>query len=331
MSKIFVTGASGFIAKHIVKELLDAGHQVVASVRSQNRVHELDALFPDALSYVFLDLLDDAGWDTAMIGCDALIHTASPFPLENPADPNVLIKPAVEGTKRALKGAKAAGITRVVLTSSIVAIYKDKAKPKSAPSTEANWTSVELPAVTAYEASKTLAEQAAWDFVKENPSIALTSINPGLVAGPALDTRFGTSLDLIARIMKGTDPLAPPMEIGIVDVRDVARLHVQALTLDATKGERFAAVAGTKSFRDIGRILKTWDDTLTPADKVAPTLLLKALAIFMPELKTVVKGLGYNMHVSATKAENTFDMTFKSPEEAIVAAGQSIKEAGKAQ
>ena len=207
MTKVFVTGASGFIAKHILRELLENEYQVRASVRSDGRKDELQALFPDAaLEFATLDLTRDDGWQDALKGCDVLIHTASPFPLTEPKDPQDLIRPAVDGTLRAMHAAKDAGIKRVVLTSSCAAIYKQADKPKMSPSDETNWTSPDEPSVGAYEASKTLAERAAWDFAAENPDIALTTINPGAVFGPPMDARYGSSLELVEQLMTGKVP-----------------------------------------------------------------------------------------------------------------------------
>ena len=210
MTKVLLTGASGFIAKHILRELLENGYEVRASIRSEKRKSELEALFPDAkIEFVFLDLAKDEGWAEALNGMDVLVHTASPFPFSQPKDPQELIRPAVDGTLRALNAAKAAGIKRVILTSSCVAIYKDASKPVTESSGESNWTTPDDPSVNAYEASKTLAEKAAWDFVAENPEIALTTINPGIVLGPAMDKNYGTSLNIVEQMMTGKMPMVP--------------------------------------------------------------------------------------------------------------------------
>jgi dihydroflavonol-4-reductase len=251
MTKVFLTGASGFIAKHILRELFEKGYDVRASVRSEKRKEELQALFPDAtFEFAMLDLSSDDGWAEALEGCDVLMHTASPFPLSEPKDPQDLIRPAVDGTLRAMKAAEAAGIKRVILTSSCAAIYKQADKPKATPSDETNWTTPDDPSVGAYEASKTLAEKAAWDFVAEHPDMALTTINPGAVFGPPMDGRFGASLELVEQLMTGKIPMAPPTDMVTVDVRDVARMHVAAIELEATKGERFAAVSARTLCRD---------------------------------------------------------------------------------
>jgi dihydroflavonol-4-reductase len=326
MTKVFVTGASGFIAKHILRELLEKGYDLRASVRSEKRKAELEALFPEAkLEFAFLDLNKDEGWAEAMQGCDVLIHTASPFPMGDPKDPQELIRPAVDGTLRAMNAAKAAGITRVILTSSNAAIYKDASKPKEAPSDETNWTTADADFVTAYEASKTLAERAAWDFVAEHPEIALTSINPGAVFGPPMDGRFGTSLEIVERLMSGKDPFAPPFELRVVDVRDVAMLHVAAIDLEAAKGERFSATAGMMSFLGMANVLREWDPSLKMVTRVAPTWLLRVLSLFMPEIKSVLKGLGRNLSVPGDEAEATFGFKFIPAKEALIASAEVMK------
>lgn len=325
MTKVFVTGASGFIAKHILRELFEKGYTVRASVRSEARKAELEALFPEAsMEFAFLDLSQDDGWNDAMKGCDVLMHTASPFPLAEPKDPQDLIRPAVDGTLRALKAARAAGINRVILTSSNAAIYKDASKPREAASDERNWTSPDEPGVGAYEASKTLAERKAWDFVAENPDMVLTTINPGAVFGPAMDARYGTSLQLVERMMSGKDPIAPPMELPLVDVRDVAMMHVAAIDLEAAKGERFSATSETRRFVDMCRILKDWDPSLKAATKEAPVWLLRVLAVFMADAKLVVANVGRNLAVSGAKAEATFDFTFIPAKDALIASAESI-------
>ncbi|MEM8730834.1 MAG: aldehyde reductase [Pseudomonadota bacterium] len=326
MTKVFVTGASGFIAKHILRELFEKGYEVRASVRSQARQAELEALFPDQpIEFAFLDLTKDDGWTEAMEGCDVLIHTASPFPMAEPDNPDDLIRPAVDGTLRAMRAAKAVGINRVILTSSNAAIYKEASKPKDAPSDESNWTTPDDPSVGAYEASKTLAERAAWDFVGRYPEIALTTINPGAVFGPPMDARYGTSLELVERLMSGQDPFNPPMGLPMVDVRDVAMMHVAAIDMEAAKGERFSAASETLTFAELARILKEWDPSLKTATRVAPAWLMRFMALFMADIKPVVANIGRNLAVSGAKAEKTFGFTFIPARDSVIASGEAIK------
>ncbi len=326
MTKVFVTGASGFIAKHILRELLEKGYQVRASIRSDGRKAEIEALFPEAdIEFAYLDLNKDEGWNDAMLGCHVLMHTASPFPMGEPKDPQSLIRPAVDGTLRALKAAKAAGVKRVILTSSCAAIYKDASKPKGAPSDERNWTSPYDPSVGAYEASKTLAEKAAWDFVAENPDMVLTTINPGGVFGPSMDQNYGTSLEIVEQMMTGKLPIAPPMDLPLVDVRDVAKMHVAAIDLADAKGQRFAAASNTLRFVEIGKVLKAWDSSLKAPARELPQWMVKILGRFVPDLKPILANLGRNLAVSGNKAERTFGFKFIPAEDALIASAESVR------
>lgn len=326
MKKVLVTGASGFIAKHIVRELLDKGYEVRGSIRSEKRQAEIEELFPDAnIEFVELDLLEDDGWDEALEGVDVLMHTASPFPNGSPDDPQVLIRPAVDGTLRALRAAKAAGVNRVILTSSCAAIYKDSAKAPEQQSTEENWTDPDASFVTAYEASKTLAERAAWDFADEN-SLDLTTINPGAVLGPAMDPNYGTSLELIEQLLDGQIPLLPNINLPVVDVRDVAHMHVNAIDNDETIGERFAANAGALSMIELANPLAAaYPDKKVPS-RVAPNFLLKLVARFEKSLAQVVDNVGRNGDVEASKAERVMGFTYIPSVDSALASAEYIVE-----
>jgi dihydroflavonol-4-reductase len=319
MTTVLVTGASGFIAKHIVRELLENDYSVKATVRSDRGRDQLVALFPDAgLDFVRVDLLADAGWDDAMAGVDVLMHTASPFPDSEPKDPQELIAPAVEGTLRALRAAQRAGVTRVVLTSSCAAIYKDSSKPPMQRSKRENWTDPEGPATSAYEASKTLAERAAWDFVAEHPEMTLTTINPGAVFGVPMDEHYGTSLAYAERILKGTDPAYPNMSMPVVDVRDVARMHVSALQHD-TAGQRFPANAEALTMVEMARVLKSAYPDRKISTRQAPDFVVKAMALFVPLMRTVASNLGRNLDVDATDGPRVMGFAYTPARDSLLA------------
>ncbi len=327
MKKVLVTGASGFIAKHIVKDLLEAGHQVRASVRSDKRQAEIAALFPEAgsnLEFVRLDLTADEGWSDALAGVDVLMHTASPFPGEQPDDPQELIRPAVDGTMRALKAAKAAGVERVILTSSVAAVYKDPSASSTASLDEHNWTDPNASNVTAYEASKTLAERAAWDFVADNPEMKLTTVNPGGVLGPALDANYGTSLELLERVLDGTDPMVPNLTFSFVDVRDVAKIHVAAMDRPESIGERYIAVAGMMSMPEAAKMLAAEFPDRKIATRVAPDWLIKFMARFMPVLKSLADSLGRTSTVDGSKAAKEFGFDYIPVRQATLDAARFI-------
>jgi dihydroflavonol-4-reductase len=230
---VLLTGVSGFIAKHVALKLLNAGYDVRGTLRQLDRANEVHAaLAPHLLeqagqlTLVQADLEADAGWAEAMAGVSAVVHTASPFPITQPKNPQELIRPAVEGTRRVLAAAAAAGVKRIVLTSSVAAVV-DLSKGEHLQD-EADWCDPSKDTVTAYEKSKTLAERAAWELAKAR-GLALTTINPGFVLGPPLDEHYGSSLGLVERFLKGKDPMVPPMGLAIVDVRDVAEMHLRAL------------------------------------------------------------------------------------------------------
>lgn len=325
-SKVLVTGASGFIGKHIVRELLENGYPVRGSVRSDKREAEVRALFDSAdLEFVHLDLNSDDGWAEALDGVDMLIHSASPIPAEEPKDPQVLIRPAVDGTRRALKAAEAAGVHRIVLTSSCAAIYKDSAKPPAQVSTAANWTDPDADYVTGYEASKTLAEKAAWDFVADHPEMQLTTINPGVVFGPALDPNYGTSLEIVEQFLDGKFPMCPDMNVPAVDVRDVARCHVEALSTPESIGNRYPLNAGAVTFLGMAKTLsEAFPDKKIPI-RSAPNWLVKVMAVFIPLMKTVAMNLGRNSDVEAGEAEQAFGFTYVPRDEALLEAARYIE------
>jgi dihydroflavonol-4-reductase len=322
MTTVLLTGASGYIGKHIALHLLNQGYEVRASVRSLSKSDEvrravlpllLDSSNLDSpLTFVELDLEKDSGWDSALKGIDVLMHTASPFPLTSPKDENDLIRPAVEGTLRALRAAKNVGVNRVILTSSVAAIYGSELPSGALSYDETMWTDVEHPVGRVpYTKSKTLAEKAAWDFIKSDaPEIALTTINPVLVLGAPLDKNFGSSISLVERVLSGSDPMLPDLKFAIVDVRDVAKMHVDAIKNENTKGERIIASSETRSFVEIAKLLKS----VYPKSKVksaqAPTFMIRLLSLFDGSIKSILPQLGKPMNVSGAKAQRILSINF---------------------
>jgi len=322
MTKVLLTGASGYIGKHITLQLLNQGYEVRASVRNLSKSSEVrEAVAPlvldsskldSRLTFVELDLEKDSGWSEALNGVDVLMHTASPFPLASPKDENELIRPAVEGTLRALRAAKSAGVKRVILTASVAAIYGRELPVGAETYDETMWTDVNHPVGrVAYTKSKTLAERAAWDFIKnEAPEIALTTINPVLVVGAPLDKNFGSSISLIERVLQGKDPMLPDLNFALVDVRDVATMHIAAIGNDATKGERLIASSETRSFIEIAKFMKANYPTSKVKIKQAPTFLIKLLSLFDGSIKLILPQLGKPMNVNNTKAQRLLGIKF---------------------
>lgn len=322
MTRVLLTGASGYIGKHITLQLLNQGYEVRASVRKLSKssevrdavaLHLLDKSNLDSrLTFIELDLEKDSGWDAALNGIDVVMHTASPFPLTSPKDENDLIRPAVEGTLRALGAAKNAGVKRVILTSSVAAIYGRELTSGALAYDETMWTDVEHPVGrVAYTKSKTLAEKAAWDFIKsEAPEIALTTINPVLVLGAPLDKNFGSSISLVERVLNGSDPMLPDLKFAIVDVRDVAKMHVDAIKNENTKGERIIASSETRSFVEIAKLLKSFYPKSKVKSAQAPTFIIRLLSLFDGSIKPILPQLGKPMNVSGAKAQRLLNISF---------------------
>ncbi len=333
MDTVLLTGCSGFIAKHVALKLLNAGYNVRGTLRRLDRADEVRAavathltLGAGTLSFVQADLEADVGWAEAMAGVTAVMHTASPFPIAQPKDPAVLIRPAVEGTGRVLKAAAAAGVTRVVLTSSIVAIMNDN-KPGTLHD-EADWCDVNLPSTSPYAKSKTLAERAAWDLAK-SLGLQLTTVNPGLVVGPPLDEHYGSSLGLVERFLKGKDPMLPGIGFPVVDVRDVAEMHLRALQRPQTAGKRYIAAAGTMAMVDMGRTLKTTYPTRRIATREAPAFLLRLLSMFDSQIKSILPKIGTLDRVSNARAVQEMGMEFVSPKAALLASADWLVKNGR--
>ncbi|MCC0006889.1 MAG: aldehyde reductase [Hyphomicrobiaceae bacterium] len=332
---VLVTGATGFIAKHCIAELLRNGYRVRGTVRDPVRSAEnvkravaRAGVEASGIEIVAADLLKDEGWAAAAQGCRYMLHVASPFPITQPNSREELIAPARGGALRALTAATKAGIERVVLTSSTVAVMYGSGLPHGHIYTESDWTDTSRTDITPYIASKTLAEKATWDYVaKTQNAPELVVVNPGFVQGPALDPDLSTSLEVLQLMGKGAYPAAPRVEFPVVDVRDVAAIHVKAMTHPAAAGERFLATEGSASLFGIGRCIA--DELPDLKGKVPkfemPDLMVRALAVFDKRLRSVLPELGVVRRCDNTKARTVLGHTFRPPEEAIAAAARSLR------
>ena len=334
MELVLLTGASGFIAKHVALKLLNAGYSVRGTLRRLDRAEEVRAAIAPhlnqsagQLSFVQADLESDAGWAEAFEGVSALVHTASPFPISQPKDPAVLIRPAVEGTERVLKAAAAAGVERVILTSSVVAVINES--KLDTLQDEADWCDVHLPTTSAYGKSKTLAERTAWELAKTR-HLKLTTINPGFVLGPPLDGRYGSSIGFVERLLKGRDPMLPQYGLPVVDVRDVAEMHLRALEWPETAGRRYIAAAGSMTLADVGRLFKSLYPTRRIPTREAPRVIVRLLALTDPSVRAILPRLGHLERVSNARAVKELGMEFTAPKTALLVAADWLVKHGKA-
>jgi nucleoside-diphosphate-sugar epimerase len=348
-STVLVTGGSGFIGSHCIVQLLQAGHQVRTTVRKLTREPEVramvergidgagDAKTGERLSFFAADLEKDAGWSEAVAGCDYVLHVASPFPEHIPKDENELIVPAREGALRVLRAARDAGVKRVVLTSSFAAVgYGKPASAYGEAFDETSWTDPDGPGVQPYVKSKTLAERAAWDFIanaheNEGKQLELAVVNPVGVMGPPLGKDLSTSVLVVQRMMNGEIPGCPKAYIGLVDVRDVADLHVRAMTNPAAKGERFIAVAEDfPSMIEVARMIRArlGDAARRVPRFELPDFLVRLAALFDPTIKQVIPELGKRKNATNAKAKRVLGWNPRSNEESLVASVKGLTELG---
>jgi dihydroflavonol-4-reductase len=336
--RVLITGISGFIAKHCALELLNAGYQVRGTVRlpgARDSIRATLAKHADlaALEFVEADLLADEHWSAAVEGCSAVLHVASPFPSSQPKDENILIGPAVDGTLRVLRAAVAAGVQRFVQTSSTVAIMYGHPRERTAPYTEADWTNLDDPGVTAYAKSKTLAERAARDLVeKDRPGLHYASVNPGFVLGPALDRDVGASAEIIQMFLKGKYPACPRISFPCVDVRDVAKMHRLALETGAPSGGRYLAVSESIWMLDMARAIRA---SLGPFARKVPTRpmpdwVLRMIAIFDPVARQAVHDLGRWYGVDNSQTRRVLKMEFIPASKAAADMADSLVRLGLA-
>jgi len=326
MEKVLVTGATGFIGLHCIQQLLEQGYAVNGTLRSMQRESEVRESLEkhntssENLSLFPVDLMSDEGWDQAMESCDYLLHVASPFVLSNETE-EFFVKPAVEGALRALKFADKHNIKKVVLTSSFAAVGDTFDGTTSF--NETHWSDTSNDKMTFYSKSKTLAEKAAWDYVQENNvSFPLTVINPVGVLGPSLSDDVGISNSMILRMLNGSMPALAKIHIGIVDVRDVAKAHILAMKNDQSNGERFIVSEKEMWMSDIANVLNA--NGYKAPEKNMPNFLLKAMAMFKSDLKTISKMAGKQRDCNTTKAIDVLGWKPISAEESILAAAKQI-------
>lgn len=329
---VLVTGGTGFIAQHCILALLRRGYRVRTTVRQLAReaeVHEnlrnggVEA--GEQLSFLAADLADDQGWAAAAQGCVYVIHCASSTPSGSYLTDDDWIKPAVEGNLRVLRAARDAGVTRLVLTSAFGAVGCGH-PPAKRPFDERDWSNLDGN-LAPYQRSKTLAEIAAWDFIKrEGGQLEMAVVNPTTVLGPALGPDYSHSIRLIKEMLDGL-PGSPKLNSGFVDVRDLADLHLRAMTHPAAGGERFVAISGSSLWlSEVAAILR---GRLGPAGRhvstrTLPNWLMRAIALFSPKARQLLPLLGANLNASSAKAKSLLQWHPRLAEEAILATAESL-------
>ena len=309
---VLVTGGSGFLGGWCLIELLRRGYAVRTTVRDRSRESDLRAAIGpevdpgDALTVVAADLTDDAGWAEAAAGCDYVLHVASPFPPEQPKNPDELIVPAREGTRRVLGAALDAGVRRTVVTSSIAAIrLGEDSEPR--PLDERDWTDPDAPGLTPYVRSKAIAERAAWDMVDERGERErLAVVNPGAILGPVLSEDRSYSLEVVERMLTGM-PGVPKLGFNLVDVRDVVALELAAMAAPEAGGKRFIAVTEWLWMSQVSRILRErlGEQASKAPTRGVPNLAVRAMALFDRGLRSVVGDLGKRTEISSRRARET--------------------------
>lgn len=325
---VLVTGGSGFVGSHVVTRLLGEGYRVRTTVRSLSRAEDVRAMVAgssDRLEIVRADLSGDEGWTDAVAGCTYVLHVASPFPAAQPDDPDELIIPARDGALRVLRAARDAGVKRTVLTSSFAAV--GYSRNSGSDYDETDWTD---PADdnTPYVRSKAFAERAAWDFIEaEGGGLELSVINPSGIFGPLLGPYLSSSIGLVKGMLDGTMPVVPPVYFGVVDVRDVADIHLRAMTHPAAAGERFLASSGeTISLLQVARILAQHlgeAASRVPAKELTAEQVREA-ARSNPALREVVSQLGRIPVLHTEKARDILGWAPRDAQTTIVDTAKSL-------
>ena len=330
MKKVLLTGISGYIAMHCAKELLKRDYHINATVRNLDKVEDIKnalsalSLDVDKIQFFQADLLSDDNWEDAMADCEYVMHVASPYPLNQPKDENVLIKPAVEGTERVVSLAIKNNVKKIVLTSSVVAVSVGHTKKEYS---EEEWSFADKP-IAAYAKSKTLAEKKAWELIKSaNADTKLTVINPSGVIGPSLTSEISSTQLINAGLMNGRIPVNLPIHIGYVDVRDVALAHIKALENPNSDGER-SILSNTELWhKDVSKILK--DGGYKAPWLTISVPIAKFLANVVPALKGAKRFLGKDMVKNSTKAEDILGISYIDIKKSILDDAKSLTEFNK--
>lgn len=335
-SKILVTGANGFIAMHAIIHLLKNGYTVRGTVRAPQKTEHIRRVIQKHtdtadLELVIADLLKDESWEEAAHGCDFVLHLASPFPTAEPKDENELIAPARDGTLRVLHAAHAQGVRRVVFLSSIAAVTSGR-EGENRVFDEKDWSLLDKTPY-AYAKSKTLAEQAAWDFINSagnKNKMELAVINPPYVFGPALDEHYFTSSEWVGSLLRAEYPGVTRIRLDFTDARDLAIAFLNAMTMPEAVGKRFCCVGASTTLPELALIL---DEHFAPKGykvptRILPDLLIRFLAIFDRKVRATALSLGWDYTVSTEQARTILGWNPRPKEQTLIDTGESLIEHG---
>ena len=333
---VLVTGGTGYIAGELIRQLLARDWTVHTTVRNPAKSEallrqRLGNPGEDKVKVFKAELMSDEGWGEAVAGCSHVAHVASPIAASTPKDENEMIVPAREGTLRALRFAKEAGVTRFVQTSSMAAVAYGRSDKEYTVS-EKDWTDITHPDVYPYIKSKTIAERAARDWVAENGGdMEFVSVNPSMVLGPVDDPDFSPSVEAVRQLLAGDVPMAPDLGFAIVDTRDTAALHVKCLEEPGLAGERFLAAGGFYKFIDVARMLKEGlppEHTKKVPTKVMPNFLVHILSLFNEGIRSIKSELGKSRHCDVSHAKERLDWETRPAEESVIDCAKSLIEHG---
>jgi dihydroflavonol-4-reductase len=330
---VLVSGGSGYIAGFLIRQLISEGwtvHTTVRSLAKEAAVRQLLAVDNSRLTFFEADLNADAGWAEAMAGCSHVAHVASPLPAGVPKDANELIVPARDGALRALRAARDAGVRRFVMTSSVAAIAYGRGRGVH-HFTEADWTDLSKPGISAYIQSKTIAERAARDWMaREGAAMEFVSICPSVVLGPVWSRDYSASVVVVRKLLDGSLGACPDIGFGVVDVRDVADLHLRALQTPGIAGERFIANGRFMKLREIADVLRAQlgSEAARVTTRNAPDWMVRLAAHFVPVAKAVVGELGSVRHQSPAHALAVLGWQTRPVEQSIVDTARSLLDLG---
>lgn len=329
---VLVTGGTGYIAGELIRQLLAKGWIVHTTVRNKAKSEEplrkrLGNPTEDQVKVFEAELMSDDGWSKAVSGCTHVAHVASPIAASTPKDENEMIVPAREGTLRALRFAKEAGVKRFVQTSSVAAIAYGRSE-KNYTVSEADWTNINHPDAYPYVKSKTIAERAARDWMDaEGGDMEFVSVNPSMVLGPVDDPDFSPSVEAVRQLLAGEVPMAPDLGFAIVDTRDTAELHVKCLEEPGLAGERFIAAGKFYKFIDVARMLKDGlpaEQTKKVPSRVMPNFLVQILSLFNEGIRSIKSELGKTRNCDVSHAKERLGWETRPAEESVIDCAKSL-------